>query len=100
MMNRMAGNLPFFLSHELRPFTRYVPDLPALDANRDRIVLAGGRDSRDHLPYRPAALLAERFGTQVVDFPGGHVGYATHPADSPRGYDTFSHDGLSGKTTV
>jgi pimeloyl-ACP methyl ester carboxylesterase len=81
LMNRMAGNLHFFLSHEVRQFTRYVPDLPGLDANRDRIVLAGGRDSREHLPYRPAAWLAERFGTQVVDFPGDHVGYVTQPVE-------------------
>jgi pimeloyl-ACP methyl ester carboxylesterase len=81
MMNRMAGNLDFFFRHEVRQFTRYVPDLPALDANKDRIVLAGGRDSREHLPYRPAAWLAERFSTQVVDFPGDHVGYATRPAE-------------------
>jgi pimeloyl-ACP methyl ester carboxylesterase len=81
MMNRMAGNLDLFFSHEVRQFTRYVPDLPALDANQHRIVLAGGRDSREHLPYRPAALLAERFGTQVVDFPGDHVGYVTQPVE-------------------
>ena len=81
MMNRMAGNLDLFLSHELRQFTRYVPDLPALDANQDRIVLAGGRDSREHLPYRPAALLAEQFGTQVVDFPGDHIGYVKQPVE-------------------
>ena len=77
----MAGNLDFFLSHEVRQFTRYVPDFPALDANQDRIVLAGGRDSRQHLPYRPAALLAERFGTQMVDFPGDHIGYVTRPVE-------------------
>ncbi len=80
MMTRMAGNSDFFFAHELRPFSRYVPDLPALDANQDRIVLAGGHDSRAHLPYRPATWLAERFGTQVVDFPGDHAGYATQPA--------------------
>jgi len=70
-----------FFSREVRQFTRYVPDLPALEANQDRIVLAGGRDSREHLPYRPAALLAERFGTQVVDFPGDHIGYVTQPVE-------------------
>jgi hypothetical protein len=81
MMNRMAANFDFFFSHEVRPFTRYVPDLPALDANQDRIVLAGGRYAREHLAYRPAALLAERFRTQVVDFPGDHVGYVTQPVE-------------------
>src|SRR5258708_25534340 len=79
-MKRMAGNQDLFLAHEVLPFTRYVPDLPRLSAHKDRIVLAGGQDSRAHLPYHPAAWLAERFGTQVVDFPGDHAGYATQPA--------------------
>jgi len=84
MMKRMAGNLDLFLAHELLPFTRYVPDLPRLSAHKDRIVLAGGHDSREQLAgqlaYRPAVLLAERLGTQVVDFPGDHGGYGAQPA--------------------
>ncbi|GDY30485.1 hypothetical protein [Gandjariella thermophila] len=44
-------------------------------------MLAGGRDSREELPYRPNAELAPRLGTEVTEFPGGHVGYATHPAE-------------------
>jgi acetyltransferase/esterase len=84
MMKRIDGNWGFFFAHELRPFTRYVPDLPRLSAHKDRIVLAGGHDSREQLAgqsaYRPAAWLAERFGTQVVDFPGDHGGYAAQPA--------------------
>jgi pimeloyl-ACP methyl ester carboxylesterase len=81
MIERMMANLDLFLAHEVRQFTRYVPDLPALDASRERIVLADGQDSREHLPYRPAAWLAERFGTRVVDFPGDHAGYATRPIE-------------------
>ena len=79
-MKRMAGNQDLFFAHELLTFTRYVPDLPRLSAHKDRIVLAGGHDSREQLAYRPAALLAERFGTQVVDFPGDHGGYGAQPA--------------------
>jgi acetyltransferase/esterase len=83
-MKRIDGNWDFFFAHELRPFTHYIPDLPRLSAHKDRIVLVGGHDSRELLSgqtaYRPAVLLAERFSTQVVDFPGDHVGYATQPA--------------------
>jgi hypothetical protein len=81
MLGRMAANLDLFLAHEVRQFTRYIPDLPALDASRERIVLAGGQDSREHLPYRPGAWLAQRFGTRMVDFPGDHAGYATRPIE-------------------
>ncbi len=83
-MKRMAGNQDLFIAHELLPFTHYVPDLPRLSAHKDRIVLAGGHDSREQLAgqsaYRPAVWLAERFGTQVVDFPGDHGGYGAQPA--------------------
>jgi acetyltransferase/esterase len=83
-MKRMAGNQDLFFAHELLPFTRYVPDLTLLSAHKDRIVFAVGHDTREQLAgqlvYRPAALLAERFGTQVVDFPGDHGGYGAHPA--------------------
>lgn len=44
-------------------------------------MLAAGRDSREHLPYRPVALMAQRLGTTVVDFPGGHLGSFTHAAE-------------------
>jgi hypothetical protein len=83
-MKRVAGNQDLFFAHELRPFTHYVPDLPRLSAHKDRIVLAAGHDTRGQLAgqlvYRPAALLAEQFGTQVVDFPGDHGGYGAQPA--------------------
>lgn len=78
-MKRMAGNMDLFLAHQLLPITHYVPDLPQLSAHKDRIVLAGGQDSRGQLAYRPAAWLAEHFGTQVVDFPGNHGGYGAQP---------------------
>ena len=83
-MKRMAGNQDLFFAHELLPFTRYVPDLARLSAHKDRIVLAVGHDTREQLAgelvYRPAAWLAERFSTQVVEFPGDHGGYGAHPA--------------------
>jgi|SRR5579859_90158 len=83
-MKRINGNWGFFFAHELRPFTHYVPDLLQLSANKDRIVLAVGQDTREHLSgqsvYRPIAWLAERFGTQVVEFPGDHGAYAAQPA--------------------
>jgi pimeloyl-ACP methyl ester carboxylesterase len=81
LVKRLSGNLDFFLRHELRQAPGYRPDLPALDAARARIVLAGGQDSRQHFPYRPVAALADRWGTQVVDFPGDHTGYWSQPVE-------------------
>ncbi|MFJ4920714.1 alpha/beta fold hydrolase [Streptomyces sp. NPDC088725] len=77
-------NTAFFLAHVLRPFTRFVPGLAALDAMAERTVVAGGRDSRTQLVHRPAVALAERFRQELVEFPGGHVGYAKWPDDFGR----------------
>jgi acetyltransferase/esterase len=79
LVRRIQSNLDFFLAHELREATGYVPDLATLRANRDRIVLAGGQSSREYFPYRPGAVLAERLGTEVVDLPGDHMGYWSRP---------------------
>ena len=82
MLARMRANQEYWLEHELRQYARAVPDLDALRAHVDRLVLAGGAESRErgHLPYRPAVVLAERLGAGLVEFPGGHLGYLTHPA--------------------
>lgn len=78
---RTMADMPYFLGRIVPSFMAYVPDVDRLRALSDRLVLAGGADSRGELPYRPAAFLAERFGTELVHFPGGHTGLSTHPAE-------------------
>jgi hypothetical protein len=80
MMRRMNGNLELFLEQELSDYTRRVPDRAGLAAQRDKIVLAGGGESREFVPYRPNLILAEWLGLRVHDYPGDHIGYATEPA--------------------
>ncbi|CAL9589980.1 putative hydrolase [Streptomyces sp. enrichment culture] len=74
-------NTDFFLTHFVRPFTRFVPDLDALEEVAGKVVWAGGHASREDLVHRPTPVLAGRFGRDVELFPGGHVGYARYPAD-------------------
>ena len=81
MMARMWGNSEFFLQHEMAQFARFVPDVTALEGISERLVVAVGRDSRDRFPSMPAVVLAERMRTEPVEFPGGHAGYASHPAE-------------------
>ncbi|MVO85346.1 alpha/beta fold hydrolase [Streptomyces sp. p1417] len=78
---RTMANLPYFVGRIVPAFMSYVPDVPRLATLSDRLVLAGGEDSRGELPYRPAAFLAERLGTALLHFPGGHTGLTTHPAE-------------------
>jgi pimeloyl-ACP methyl ester carboxylesterase len=80
MQARIRLNHHFWLEHELRQYPRVVPDIVALRKVARRLVLAVGRESRGRFPYRPNVVLAERLGLEVVEFPGGHIGYATQPA--------------------
>ncbi|MFV5997884.1 alpha/beta fold hydrolase [Streptomyces sp. NPDC056231] len=75
------GDLPYFVGRIVPSFMSYAPDIHRLKALSDRLVLAGGQDSRGELPYRPAAFLAECLGTELLHFPGGHIGLTTHPAE-------------------
>lgn len=54
-----------------------------LAAVAEKIVPAGGRDSREkgNMPFLPVVTLAGRLGCDIAEFPGGHVGYAEHPDD-------------------
>ncbi len=55
--------------------------MSAHDAQHARIVPAGGRDSRARFSHRSAAALAARWNRRVMDFPGDHLGYWSHPAE-------------------
>jgi pimeloyl-ACP methyl ester carboxylesterase len=55
--------------------THYEPDFEALRAASTRIVLAAGAESDGELAHRGADAVAERLGTTVVPFPGGHGGF-------------------------
>ncbi|MFJ9815663.1 alpha/beta fold hydrolase [Streptomyces sp. NPDC101151] len=73
-----ATPMGVFLAHVLRPFTAHVP---ALSVPEHRLTLAVGTDSRGRLLYRTAESLADRFGSALVEFPGGHLGTLDHPVE-------------------
>jgi pimeloyl-ACP methyl ester carboxylesterase len=80
LAERMQANAANFYEHKLLPFTRYVPDMNALQRVADRVVPASGLESYRHLPARPVEVIADHLGWPVVMFPGGHGGYSSHPA--------------------
>jgi pimeloyl-ACP methyl ester carboxylesterase len=83
MIARTEENMTFWMEHEFRQYPAYHPDLDALAAVAEKIVPAGGRDSREkgNMPFLPVVTLAGRLGREIAEFPGGHVGYAEHPGD-------------------
>jgi pimeloyl-ACP methyl ester carboxylesterase len=70
-----------FFRHGLLPIGLYQPDFSALEHTPVRVVVAGGITSKGEFPQRTAAALAERLGTPLMDFPGGHAGFVTDPED-------------------
>jgi pimeloyl-ACP methyl ester carboxylesterase len=55
--------------------SQYEPDFEALRSASTRIIVAAGAESDGILPYRAAAVVAERLDTNVVIFPGDHGGF-------------------------
>ncbi|MDN3242480.1 alpha/beta fold hydrolase [Glycomyces tritici] len=79
LFGRLGDLQPLFLEHMLVQFTGYEPDLPALAAQSDRLVLAVGVDSRGDLPFQTTAALASRLGLPLTELPGGHLGPVERP---------------------
>jgi pimeloyl-ACP methyl ester carboxylesterase len=74
-----ADERHFFL-HELRPTTRFRPDVDALRAGPARIVVGIGEASAGQLCDRTSRALAALLGIEPTVFPGGHVGFVEAPA--------------------
>jgi hypothetical protein len=72
----VATNERFF-GHGLLPIALYTPDFTALQAAPTRVIVAGGTTSKGEFAQRTAVALAQRLGTPLMDFPGGHAGFVS-----------------------
>ena len=68
----------------------YEPDVAALAALGDRLVVAVGEQSRDEVAARGARSVAAALGREVVTFPGDHAGFADGPHGRPGGPEAFA----------
>jgi pimeloyl-ACP methyl ester carboxylesterase len=75
----VADERHFFL-HELRPTTRFRPDLDALRTGSTKLVVGIGEDSAGQLCDRTSRALAAALGVAPTIFPGSHVGFVADPA--------------------
>ena len=76
-----AGDIELFVQRDIPAVGRYHLDLDRLAPLAGRIVVAGGRDSRDFYPYRCAERLAEALGVPLAELPGHHAGMIQYPAE-------------------
>jgi pimeloyl-ACP methyl ester carboxylesterase len=82
MMTRVSGNWAYMMTHEVRPFIDYRPDLGRIVSNRVPIAVACGTSTRDQRAVEISVRTAELLGTECVRFSGGH----TAPVDMPRAF--------------
>jgi acetyltransferase/esterase len=81
LMPRIRHNMAFTFAHQMRTYPSYWPDTSALQQVSAKLVLAGGRDSREFFPYLATVALADLLGETVIEFPGDHIGYRHHPSE-------------------
>ena len=77
----VLANATYWFEHELRQYPAVDLDLDALKAHADRIVPVAGRESRGHPCYEVNVELGKKLGRDVIELPGGHVGYVAQPAE-------------------
>jgi pimeloyl-ACP methyl ester carboxylesterase len=83
-----ARDLAFFITHEMRSFIDYSPDLDAIAALPAPVHLAAGHASKDQYPYQASKTIAGRVGRPFTEFPGGHAGFTK----TPRAFATKLHE--------
>jgi pimeloyl-ACP methyl ester carboxylesterase len=80
----VLANATYWFEHELRQYPAVELGLAALKAHADRIVPAAGRESRGYPCYEVSVELGKRLGRDLIELPGGHVGYVAHPVEFAR----------------
>ncbi|MDQ3780887.1 MAG: alpha/beta hydrolase [Chloroflexota bacterium] len=77
----ILANATYWFEHELRQYPAVDLDLEALTAHADRIVLAAERESRGYPCYEVNVELEKKLGRDLIELPGGHIGFVTQPAE-------------------
>jgi pimeloyl-ACP methyl ester carboxylesterase len=78
------GNATYWFERELRQYPAVELDLEALKDHADRIVPVAGWESRGLPTYEVTVELGKKLGRDLIELPGGHVGYVTRPAEFAR----------------
>lgn len=86
-------NAVYWWEHEFLQYPTADLDLGELAGHRETIAPTGGTISRGQVANRAVAVLADRLGRGLPAFPGGHVGFVTHPKEFAAMFlDTFPPD--------
>ncbi len=75
------ANAAYWMEHELRQYPRIELDLAVLATHTSQMVFVGGRDAQNKVSYQSSKALASALGRDLVDVPGGHVGFMAYPTE-------------------
>lgn len=78
------ANASYWFEHELRQYPAVELNLETLKGQAGRILLTAGRESRGHPTYEVSAELGRRLARNLIELPGGHVGFLSQPAEFAR----------------
>lgn len=78
---RNEQNQAFFIQNEMLLFANYRPDVAMIKQNGVKLFLAVGQSTLDKKLFygRPAPILAEQLGCELILFPGNHLSYFDLP---------------------
>lgn len=79
-----AGNATYWFEHELRQYPAVDLDLDTLTTYADRILLAAGREGSGYPAHNVNTELSKKLGLNVIELPGGHLGFLSYPAEFAR----------------
>jgi pimeloyl-ACP methyl ester carboxylesterase len=79
--DRILDNGVVFFPIELPAFAEFVPDREGMRASGVPLTVAVGAENRDTWYGAAAAWLAEGTGADLVELPGGHGGFVSHPQE-------------------
>jgi pimeloyl-ACP methyl ester carboxylesterase len=79
--DRILDNGAVFFPIELPAFAAFVPDRERMRASGVPLTVVVGEQNRDTPLGAAAAWLAEGTGAELVELPGGHGGFVSHPQE-------------------
>lgn len=78
---QVRAAVEYWFDHELRQYTAVDLAIDALTAHAGQVTVAVGHASRGYPLHDVCTNLATKLGQGLPELPGGHTGYATHPAE-------------------
>ena len=78
---RCGTPCPLLVRARAAPISAAALDWDALATHSHRVLPAAGTESRGYPAYQAAVEVSKRLHRQLVQFPGGHLGCMTHPAE-------------------